>query len=138
MDWVEKTNLYLESIRTKPFEWGEHDCIRFADQIIYCKTNKKIFEDWYGSYTTDFGCLYHYRKTLNETGFKDFEEALNSRLRRGEGMMPNRYSIIGRKSYNGATGLILGVNLGKQHAFIGFDGLEFLEPSTGDIEWIVE
>jgi len=29
-DWPERLEAYLADCRTRPFAWGEHDCVRFA------------------------------------------------------------------------------------------------------------
>jgi hypothetical protein len=136
-DWMSKTDDYIFSVKHQPFEWGKHDCLRFADRIVECRTGKKIFEDWYGKHTTAYGCFYNYKKKLKQTGFKDLVDAIDSRLKRTNSTIANRYSIIGRRSEGGATGLYMGVSLGKWFAFVGYDGLEFVKPRGDDIEWLV-
>lgn len=101
---------------------------------------KHIFTDWFGTYTTEWGCLLNYKKQLNKTGFEDIESAIDSRLRRVNGLQPPRGSIIGRNDETTqiVTGTALGVGLGAKAAFLGYDGLEFRELNPTDIFWCVE
>jgi hypothetical protein len=137
-NWELRLAQYFDDIRHEPFEWGLHDCLKFADGAIEAQTGELIFTDWYGRYKTEWGCLLNYRRQLRRTGFCDIIEAVDSRLSRFSGKIPPRGSIIGRKAEPMITGLILGVVISDKAVFLSEDGLQFVSIVPGDIFWSVE
>mgnify|MGYP007121457223 CR=1 FL=1 len=139
-DWPDRFNRLIEIWRNRPFVWGQSDCIRFADAVYQAQMGRHIFTDWFGTYTTEWGCLLNYKKQLKKTGFANIESAIDSRLRRVDGLQPPRGAIIGRNDETTqiVTGTALGVGLGAKAAFLGYDGLEFTDIKPTDIFWCVE
>jgi len=41
---------YLKSVRTKPFKWGEHDCVLHACNGLKAVTGTDIAAEWRGTY----------------------------------------------------------------------------------------
>ena len=38
--WEKDLEIYIEKVRNKPFDWGLHDCVVFANEIIKVQTGK--------------------------------------------------------------------------------------------------
>lgn len=139
-DWPDRFDAFIEDWRYRPFKWGEADCIRFVDEAYHAQMGRHIFDDWFGTYTTEWGAFLNYRRQLKRSGYINIITAINSRLRAVDGLQPPRGAIIGRGDYGPlmVTEIALGVALGDKVAFLGYDGLEFSPARSTDIFWCVE
>ena len=139
-DWPERFDGFINEWRRRPFEWGKSDCLRFADEAYLAQTGEHIFDDWFGTYRTQWGALLNYKRQTTRTGHRNIIEAIDRRLRRTDGLFMARGCIIGRKDYGAVTvtEIALGVGLGDKAAFLGYDGLEFLPLKKTDIFWCVQ
>ena len=139
-DWPERFDFFINEWRYKKFEWGQVDCIRFVDEAYYAQIGKHIFDDWFGTYTTEWGAFLNYKRQIKRSGHKNIITAINSRLRAIDRLHPSRGAIIGRGDYGAlmVTEIALGVALGDKVAFLGYDGLEFSPAKPTDLIWVVE
>jgi hypothetical protein len=139
-DWPERFEDFIDEWRHKKFEWGKSDCIRFVDEAYHAQMGKHVFDDWFGTYTTEWGAFLNYNRQLKRSGHINIITAINSRLRAVDGLYPSRGAIIGRGDYGAliVTEIALGVALGDKVAFLGYDGLEFSPARPTDIFWCVE
>lgn len=136
-EWSHNLDDLIDSLRDKPFAWGENDCLNFANQAHLAITGKSLAGDWVGNYTTAFGAKRHYLKLLKQQGFADIQQALDKRLLRIHVKLPPRGSLVGRASDNQVTGLMLGVCIGESIAFISDKGVVFLPAQADDIFWAI-
>lgn len=139
-DWPDRFDAFIEDWRYRPFKWGESDCIRFVDEAYHTQIGKHVFDDWFGTYTTEWGAFLNYQRQLKRSGHTNIITAINSRLRAVDWLQPSRGAIIGRGDYGPlmVTEIALGVALGDKVAFLGYDGLEFSPSRPTDIFWCVE
>ncbi len=139
-DWPERFDAFINEWRNRPFCWAQFDCIRFADEAHYVQTGKHIFNDWFGTYTTEWGAFLNYNRQMKRSGHTNIITAINSRLKAVDWIVPPRGAIIGRGDYGAlmVTEIALGVALGDKVAFLGYDGLEFSPAKPTDLIWVVE
>ena len=136
-EWSHNLDDLIDSLRDKPFAWGQNDCLNFANQAHLAMTGKPLASDWSGKYKTAFGAKRHYLKLLKAQGFADIEQAIDKRLTRIDVKLPPRGSLVGRPSDNQVTGISLGVCIGDKVAFISDEGVVFLPMQDGDIFWAI-
>lgn len=136
-EWSHNLDDLVESLRDKPFAWGENDCLNFANAAHIAMTGNPLASDWTGNYRTVFGAKRHYVRLLKEQGFDSIKTALDRRLDRIHVKLPPRGSLVGRASDNQVTGLMLGVCVGESVAFISDEGVVFLPAQAGDIFWAI-
>ena len=122
--------LYLNEVEKRPFEWGKHDCLTFATEVIW-RAWRLDYREFRGDYRDAAGALLHYAR-LRQKWSADFI-----------GMM-DRVCI--RDDHNVRDGMICGkqnpwtqVRLGVYHSnsFIGPGkrGLAVEPFNTGDWAW---
>jgi hypothetical protein len=136
-EWSHNLEDLIDSLRDKPFAWGENDCLNFANKAHLAMTGKLLAPDWSGDYTTAFGAKRHYLSLLKAQGFTDIQAAIDKRLLRIQVKLPPRGSLVGRASDNQVTGLMLGVCVGETIAFISDAGVVLLPTQAGDIFWAI-
>lgn len=138
-DWDKRLNQYIEDMRHKPFSWGDNDCLALASGAIQAQTGVNLFNDWVGTYKTQWGCLLNYKRQLKRIGCVDIVEAVDQRLSRIDVWLPSRGSIVGRSEGLGASvmSVAFGVVVSDKIAFLGYDGLVFEPVKHSDIFWCV-
>lgn len=136
-EWSHNLDDLIDSLRDKPFAWGENDCLNFANQAHLAMTGKPLASDWMGNYKTAFGAKRHYVKLLKTQGFSTIQQALDKRLLRIHVKLPPRGSLVGRPADNQVTNLALGVCIGEKVAFISDEGVVFLPAQADDIFWAI-
>lgn len=68
--WLTSLNTYVETVRRKPFVYGEHDCALFAAGGVLAMTGVDPANAWRGKYTTLAGGF----KLLRKAGFDNHAE----------------------------------------------------------------
>ena len=53
--------IYLDEVKRKPFEWGRHDCLTFATEILL-RAWKLDYREFRGDYRDAKGALLHYAR----------------------------------------------------------------------------
>lgn len=131
---------YINSVRNKPFDWGKHDCLTFANSAIKAMTGDYVFNDWLGDYDGPQSAYKHYRGLLTDQGYATMSDALDARLCRLKRLMPPRGALIGRSSddQKQVTGLALGIAVSDLVAFVSDDGLIFTSVKPQDMFWCVK
>jgi hypothetical protein len=130
---------YLESVRSKPFTWGTHDCMTFANDCVRVQRGLPFADDWTGGYRTAKQCLAHYLRKLRSNNRLDIIDAIDHRLSRIRTTLPPRGSIIAKPVSNDEafTGYALGVVVSDLAAFVGPKGLVFMPVQERDIFWSI-
>lgn len=131
---------YLDEVRDKPFVWGYHDCMTFANDCVRVQGQKPFADDWIGHYTTPAQALIHYRRKLRGNNRLDIIDAIDHRLTRIKTNVPPRGSIVAKPVSNDEafTGFALGVAISQLAAFVGQKGLIFVPVQKGDIFWSID
>lgn len=138
-DRLSRLNEYLESVRHKPFAWGTHDCMTFANDCVRAQRGTGFADDWLGSYRTPKQCLAHYMRKLRSNNRLDIIDGMDHRLNRIRTTIPPRGSIVAKPVSNDEafTGFALGVAVSDLAAFVGPDGLNFMPIQGRDIFWSI-
>jgi hypothetical protein len=122
-NWPTLLTAYIEERREVPFTWGKADCCLFAADWVRLATDLDPAADLRGKYDSALGA----RRIIKRRGGLaamvaraltplSFREVALSLATRGD--------IIVRDSGDGDCA---GVVLGKQSAFVGRDGLRFIQ-----------
>jgi hypothetical protein len=122
-NWPTLLTAYIEERREVPFTWGKADCCLFAADWVRLATDLDPAADLRGKYDSALGARRIIKRrgglaamvarALTPLGFR--EVALS---------LATRGDIIVRDSGDGDCA---GVVLGKQSAFVGRDGLRFIQ-----------
>ena len=140
-EWEKNLENYIEQVRTKPFQWGFHDCIVFSNQAMKVQTGKGYLDDYLPDYETALQAKRTYQTIMTNMGVKDMREALDSRLKRFIGLVPPKGSIVARKNKETdgyAIGYNIGIALDHRVRFISREGIVFLRVEVGDTFWAVD
>lgn len=127
-------NDYIEQSRFRPFSWGDHDCITFANKACALQRGKGFADEFLGEYTTAKGALITYRRWLRSTKHKDLVSAVDSRLTRLNTTLPPIGSIVAEPydKKEGVLPIVFGVCIGRVVCFVGTSKLS-IDPVTSDM-----
>lgn len=128
---------YLEQSRQKPFAWGDHDCITFANKACAAQKGYGFADEFLGKYTTCQGALLTYRRWLKSSNHSTLIEAVDDRLERLKTNIPPIGSIVAKQDNltNAVLPIKFGVCVGRLIAFVGADRLVLRQPSSDMIFW---
>ena len=79
---------YIDECRDRPFEWGKHDCLTFANNCIKAQMVDGALDDLVGEYDCPTSALYRLRKRSKELGYNasaTIIDALDDRLTSSSG-----------------------------------------------------
>lgn len=75
-DWPSALCELIRGARSRPFQWGEHDCLLFAARAVLVMTGTDPAAEVRGTYRTALGAV----RRLQACGFPDLESAWDSRF----------------------------------------------------------
>tara|TARA_A100001388_G_scaffold226638_1_gene177850 strand:+ start:1254 stop:1688 length:435 start_codon:yes stop_codon:yes gene_type:complete len=139
--WEKDLEIYIEEIRNKPFDWGIHDCVVFANQAIKVQTGKGFFDEFLPDYDTAIKANRTYRTMLVEMKVATIKDAIDTKLTRFIGMIPPKGSIVcavERQRIEYGIGHKLGVAIDHRAGYLGWNGLQFEKIKSGDVFWTVD
>jgi len=139
--WENDLEEYIEEVRNKPFDWGLHDCVVFANQIIKVQLGKGFFDEHLPEYKTALKANRTYRTMLLEMKVANIKEAIDTKLTRFVGLIPPKGSIVckvEKQRIDYGIGHNLGVAIDNRAGFLGYKGLQFQKITSGDVFWTVE
>jgi len=139
--WEKDLEVYIEEIRNEPFDWGIHDCVVFANQIIKVQTGKGFFDKHLPEYKTALKANRTYRTMLLEMNVSNIKEAIDTKLTRFIGLIPPKGSIVckvEKQRIDYGIGHKLGVAIDQRAGFLGYNGLQFEKIRSGDVFWTVD
>ena len=140
-DWEKQLELYIEKIRTKPFNWGHHDCVVFANEIVKVQTGKGFLDSHLPDYDTAIKANRTYRAILLDLRVSTLKEAIDTKLNRFIGLIPPKGSIVCKtikQKMEYGIGYNLGVAVDHRAGFLSDNGLEFLRIKNEDVFWKVD
>jgi hypothetical protein len=113
---------FIASNMDRPFEWGRHDCCLFAADWVLELTGIDHAKAFRGQYSTGFGASKKLLPFGGVVGVFDASEAI-THIRTG---YAGRGDLVAAKI--GERGEIgVGVCLGSRSAFVGMDGIYFMQ-----------
>ena len=136
-DWDIRLANYAASVLYKPFTWGEHDCVTFANNAAIAQTGVGFADEFIGKHTSARGALVAYKRFLKVSGYKDLIEGFDDRLHRLKTNFPPRGAIIASpaKKDDNVMPWVFGVCLGRDLAFVGEDKLVYYPPEISMMYW---
>jgi len=115
-NWLECLNEYLNTVYDKPFEWGSHDCCIFCNECVKAMTGKDFMTE-FSSYNNETSAKKALNgKTLYMTIRKKFGKPISTAMTQRGDLVYNKFD----------TGPGLGICIGKEALFVGFEGREGL------------
>ena len=97
-DWDLRLASYLDEVRSRPFEWGTHDCINFANKACHIQRGTGFADNFLTEYKSPKAALLKYHHWMKETGYKDIIVAIDDRLTRLKTKYPTRGSVVAMPS----------------------------------------
>lgn len=139
VNWDKRLFDYIETVQDEPFEWGYHDCLTFANTCVQMQIGSGFCDEYLHRYDSAKNALVEYRKFNTRSEYKDFLDAVDSRLTRIYTEYPPRGTIVGRDMGEDKVVLPIafGVVVSDLAAFVGNKGLVFLPTEKPDIFWSV-
>ena len=110
---------FIEERRSQPFAWGANDCCLFAADWVTRATGRDPAAHYRGTYSSGIGA----QRIIEKAG-GILELARELGLKPAQIGLARRGDVIARDVGNGIG---LGVCVGNAAAFVGRDGLEFLD-----------
>lgn len=111
-DWEARLAAYVASVRDRPFEWGEHDCILFCAAAADAMTGVDIAAGYRGKYHSRRGAA----SILKKQGKGTLIRTLNATLERRKPGRARRGDFVW---FHGAVGVCMGADA----LFVGEDRL---------------
>jgi len=130
-----RLNDYLDVVRDKPFEWGEHDCFIFTNNAWTAMYGRGYADDWAGLYMHK-GKPVGAKTLIKRSGFDTLEDALDARLQRIDYVPPFGSLVTCEETETYATGVMLGISCGVHAAFVGENGLVFKKINMIKDAWV--
>lgn len=137
-NWDLRLAEYVNSVRSRPFSWGTHDCLTFANDAVVEQRGYGFADDLVGGYTSAKGALLKYRRWLKSTQFNDLVHGMDSRLPRINIKFPPRGAVAAIPLRNGVLPFAFGVAVGRHCCFVDDNGLQFITPKESFLFWGVE
>lgn len=122
---------FLTEVSDRPFQWGRHDCLTFADRAVTLQRGRGFVTEWLGHYSSGRAALLRYRRfAAGSRRYADLIEVADDRLYRKMTLHPDFGDVVARPTEGKGIGLAFGVATPRGVAFVGDFGLEFkaLEP----------
>lgn len=127
-DWPALLNGYVEAARSKPFVWGDHDCVTFTCRWHKLMTGRDVYAQFRGRYDSETAAmrvmLANGVNGMDEAGRFLFGEPRNGNLRIGRGDI-----VYGQGA--------LGICIGAQGAFLNEEGVTLLRHSQFELGWSI-
>lgn len=132
-DWPERLAVVIADWRSRPFRWGQSDCVHFAAVVLTSVRGQNWQALDFGHYTSRRSAQAELRK-LGFSTLPDAVSALIGPARCDPHAVPLRGDLVAIPT---AFGPALGVCLGAHLAAPGPQGLSFLSLSKASLSWRV-
>jgi tricorn protease-like protein len=129
---------YIRSVSSRPFKWGEHDCLSFANECVRIQRGQGFVDEWMGGYSTPLGALAKYRREQKRRkDYRSIVDVADDRLEPVDTLHPRTGMIVARPTKQIGLGYAFGVVVSIHSVFVGEGGLEVLPQELGDLYWSV-
>lgn len=129
---------FIHASQSKPFAWGKHDCLTFANRCAQIQAGHGFADEWMGAYRTAVGAARLYLKGKREhSDLGDIVGLADARMEREMTLHPRFGMIVAKRMDKVAPfGLSFGVVLDQMRgAFVGPAGLVSLLHDHDDMYW---
>lgn len=138
MNFITRLNQYLSSVENTPFKWGKHDCFVFTNTAFEKMHGQPYADEWKGQYLKEDGkTLVSISSLRNKFRFDNIVDAVDSKLVRKD--VPVIGDLVFAKHANNLSDYVLkgsfGICYGDLSAFVGYQGLEYLDTSLITHAW---
>ena len=136
---IDALNEYLNEIKTKPFKWGEHDCLIFTNEAWRRLYGYPWAPEFLGEYMDGERILRRDEikaKLLEISGKDTFIKAVDDKLQRYNGIPPRGALLLSKAAGRWVIGGALGICVGTHGAFISWSGVVYLPLSDTDKAWV--
>jgi len=89
-DWDMRLAAYLEPLRLRPFEWGDHDCCLFCAGAVEAMTGVDVMGEFRGRYSTALGSA----RALKKIGAGTLEDTLGTKFARVAFPLAHRGDLV--------------------------------------------
>jgi len=125
-------NKYIRENKHRKFCFCKHDCLTFTNEVWEILYGHKWSPDWLGRY----GAFTRPDALQKEYGFKALEDAIDSKLRRVEGIPPKGALVVTRNAKNWSTGLAMGISVGGSGLFLSETGMVNIPIEDCHMGWV--
>lgn len=137
-DWDVRLIDFINSVRKKPFSWGDHDCLTFANNAVIVQKGTGFDSGYLSGYDDVKGAIKAYATFLEESGYTDILEGLDQTFTRVTSFPP-RGSIVAMPVSDGAVfPYSFGVMVSKYAAFVSEHGLMMFVPDDNYLAWRID
>lgn len=138
-DWDIRLAEYVRSVRNKPFSWGDHDCITFANNCVKEIQGSGFVDQYLSKYKTPQGALRRLNSCLKKAEFDSLESYLDSVLIRTDTAYPPRGCVAAMPMEEASVlPFALGIAIDQHCVFVGNKGLLFVKPKPDFIFWSID
>lgn len=131
----ERLTSYLKKVRNVPFEWGVNDCLTFTNDAFKEMYGEGWADDWLGRYLVN-GAPVGRLELIKEFGYRDFNKAVDEKLKRIEYSPPLGALVTTKQSQRWITGVAMGISIGTKTVFLNKEGLLYLPLDCVEGAWI--
>ncbi len=132
-----RLNQYIRDVRSKPFRWGEHDCLTFTNDAFKAYHGFGYADDWVGQYMNGSDPILPSRMR-EQFRAETFDEAIERKLKRIDFVPPRGALVATKKVERWLIGYALGICVGIKAAFLSRSGLMYLPLEEIDRAWVPE
>ena len=132
-------NEYLDSVRTRSFEWGVLDCVKFVSGALEAQGNFIFDTKSLAPYNDEKSARKAFIEVMRSNKCTSMPQVLDKLLRRCY-YVPKHGSVVAKTDMKDtSTGYRLGIVDGRHGVFMGLEGLIFepLDLET-DLYWEVK
>jgi hypothetical protein len=133
-DWEARLTAFLDPLRMRPFEWGQHDCCTFASGAVKAMTNVDPMKEFRSKYRTAEGS----RQALRTIGKGTLIKTLDAKFKRVPPGLAQRGDVVMHK---GLLGICLGTHLvavgrqGERDGLVLFERSTWIKPRAWRVEY---
>jgi len=120
-NWPANLNAVIDAARSKPFEWGSHDCCQCACAAIEAMTGVDLSQGTAGTYSTRRESI----AVIKSLGAESIDDIATTVMGLGNPINPRLGQRGDVASIKTPFGPALGICIGAKIAAPGADGLEF-------------
>jgi hypothetical protein len=131
----EHLNAYLKAVKSKPFVWGQHDCLTFTNDAFTAMYGEGWADDWLSRYMVNDRPMRR-NELMREFRCSDFGKAVDKRLQRVDCVPPLGALVTTKKARKWVTGVAIGICTGSKCAFLDKVGVIYLPLDDIDGAWI--
>jgi hypothetical protein len=130
-----RLNAYLRQVRSKPFRWGEHDCLIFSNAAFTAYHGAGYADDLVGGYMAD-GEPALPSRLRDRFNAESFDEVVERKLRRVDYVPPRGALVATKRAERWLIGYALGICVGTKAAFLSRGGVIYVSLDDIDKSWV--